>query len=357
MAIAMNLQNLVIENLSAVLTDGSGQSWGHALWSWLRGLVIQLWQAWGGTRGRLSLFHLTLSVLLAAVIYWWTVAPKRHFELKKCLGYLFPKSIYTSRSAGLDCVMYLFNFAFSPSKFLFPGLSVYVVATAVVAYLSSHLGVAPWRLQSTTLSALILGGLTLLAFDFSTYWGHRWQHEVKFLWAFHRVHHSAEVLTPITLARVHPLASVLGALLDFVIVGVPMGVASYFLAPDVGPLAASATSMGFKILTALGANLRHSHVWFSFGPVLGRILVSPAMHQLHHSRENRHWDRNYGEFFAFWDVMFKSAYLPREKEEFGLGLNGETVQPHDTFLKMLYEPFVYIWKNCRPGRAPAANTG
>ena len=37
------------------------------------------------------------------------------------------------------------------------------------------------------------------------YWGHRWSHEIPFLWRFHSVHHSAEEVDFMINTRAHPL--------------------------------------------------------------------------------------------------------------------------------------------------------
>ncbi|MDP6189284.1 MAG: sterol desaturase family protein, partial [Gammaproteobacteria bacterium] len=48
-----------------------------------------------------------------------------------------------------------------------------------------------------------------IASDFSRYWLHRWMHQSRWLWPIHRLHHTAQALTPITFYRIHPLESLL----------------------------------------------------------------------------------------------------------------------------------------------------
>jgi sterol desaturase/sphingolipid hydroxylase (fatty acid hydroxylase superfamily) len=98
----------------------------------------------------------------------------------------------------------------------------------------------------------------------------------------------------------------------------------------------------YFLFNMLGGNLRHSHVWVSFGPVMSRIFISPAMHQIHHSREQRHYDSNYGEVFAIWDWLFGTIYIPKEKEAIEFGLSDEhgnrIEQPHATLRDALLVP-------------------
>ena len=45
----------------------------------------------------------------------------------------------------------------------------------------------------------------MLLFDLGYWIGHRAMHEIPLLWEFHKTHHAAEVLTPVTSARSHPV--------------------------------------------------------------------------------------------------------------------------------------------------------
>ncbi|MEM9145890.1 MAG: sterol desaturase family protein, partial [Pseudomonadota bacterium] len=94
-----------------------------------------------------------------------------------------------------------------------------------------------------------------------------------------------------------------------------------------------------------------SHVWLSYGPVLEHVFISPAQHQIHHSRAVRHHNKNYGEIFAFWDWMFGTLYVPKRHEvlEFGLAdAAGRAIeQPHPTLARALFVPFVESWQAIR----------
>jgi sterol desaturase/sphingolipid hydroxylase (fatty acid hydroxylase superfamily) len=66
------------------------------------------------------------------------------------------------------------------------------------------------------------------------------------------------------------------------------------------------------------ANLRHSHIWISFGR-LEKIFISPAQHQIHHSVGNS--NANLGSIFSIWDGILGTRMYSGEKRklEFGLG--------------------------------------
>ena len=158
------------------------------------------------------------------------------------------------------------------------------------------------------------------------------------------MHHSAEVLTPLTLYRKHPVYDLLGTLLRGLLIGITTGVVLYAFFGKVNVYVIGGANLVYCAFNFVGSNLRHSHVWLSYGPVLERVFISPAQHQIHHSRAMRHRDRNYGEVFALWDWMFGTLYVPRERETLEIGLadaaGNALPQPHGSLRAALLVPFV-----------------
>ncbi|MCX7287516.1 MAG: sterol desaturase family protein, partial [Rhodobacterales bacterium] len=109
---------------------------------------------------------------------------------------------------------------------------------------------------------------------------------------------------------------------------------------DVAVLAG--TNAFLAILNLATNNLKHSHIWMRFPPWLEHILISPAQHQVHHSIDPRHFNRNYGDILAFWDWIFGTLYIPQSDEQirFGLGdADGVPIaQRHPTLRASLVEP-------------------
>ena len=77
------------------------------------------------------------------------------------------------------------------------------------------------------------------------------------------------------------------------------------------------------------ANLRHSHIWISFGR-LERVFISPAQHQIHHSVGNS--NANLGSIFSVWDGLLGTrTYSGQKRElEFGLGPEEHESQEKET---------------------------
>jgi len=75
-------------------------------------------------------------------------------------------------------------------------------------------------------------------------------------------------------------------------------------------------------------------MWIAFRGMLGRIFVSPAHHQVHHSANPKHFNKNFGSCLALWDWMFGTLYVPEEPLTFGFPgqptahtVKGELIDP------------------------------
>jgi sterol desaturase/sphingolipid hydroxylase (fatty acid hydroxylase superfamily) len=239
------------------------------------------------------------------------------------LRFLFPKQIYLHRSARVDYAVFIANRVFTPAILitrLWTGASLAAGTTALLTFLlgaSAPITLPPvWGIALFTF-------MSTLVFDLGDYLSHALHHRIPLLWEFHKLHHSAEVLTPITTARVHPVEQIVGALVPMPIVAVFTGIFGYWLGQRPEPLLFFGAQAVPVVFFAAGYHLRHSHVWLSWGWLINHVLISPAQHQIHHSRSPEHWDCNYGFVFAIWDWMFGTLYVPRTREVLHFGVAGE----------------------------------
>ena len=179
----------------------------------------------------------------------------------------------------------------------------------------------------------------LVAVDFAEFFWHYLTHRVGWLWELHKAHHSAEVLNPITDSRFHPVDFLGSALFEMSALAVVEGTFMYYFDGSI------VTWTVFSI-TAIAVFLGvtniffHSHIWISFGPAVNHLLISPAQHQIHHSVLPQHRDKNLGAIFAFWDYLFGTLYVPRERETFPVGLADGEGNPHTTLRKFYVDPLV-----------------
>jgi sterol desaturase/sphingolipid hydroxylase (fatty acid hydroxylase superfamily) len=292
---------------------------------------------------RVGLLSIAAGVLFAALAYGLHVRPWG--GPKAFLSWLAPRAVRSHASALVDLKIYLFTVAAKPAGLLLFGATVAGASGAAARLLTDAFGTRSAWLGSGPLAYAALTAALFVAFDLSTYITHRLSHEVPALWAFHRVHHSAEVLTPLTLLRKHPVYDALSGAMDIVLVAPLQGLILYLWGLETTNLAIGGLTVAFGAFSWAGGVLRHSHVWLSFGPVGDRIIVSPATHQIHHSTAVGHWNRNYGEVLAIWDVMFGTACLtPRTPEPLAFGLGDGRPQPHPNLVEAMVEPFRYAWR-------------
>lgn len=186
---------------------------------------------------------------------------------------------------------------------------------------------------------VLSAGYTLalfVAWDASRYALHRLMHEAPLLWQFHQVHHSAEVLTPFTFHRVHPVESALYDVRGALVGGTLAGVAFWlFRGAAVEWTVLGVHAVGLA-LDAVSGNLRHSHVWWSFGARVERWLISPAQHQLHHAVDG---DRaNYGTWLACWDRLAGSLVLAPSAPPAAYGLPPDARNHRDDLPSALLGP-------------------
>lgn len=219
-------------------------------------------------------------------------------------------------------------------------LSFDVVSKAVANGLTTAFGPRePAPIPDVAARVLITVGV-FLAYELG-YWLDHWlSHKVPFLWEFHRVHHSAEHLTPLTVWRVHPVETLKFANILILSTGAANGAGAYLLTSGVTPYAISGTNVILLAFAYGLVHLQHSHVWLPFTGWLGRVIQSPAHHQIHHSSDRAHHNRNFGSCLAIWDWMFGTLHVPsRERESLRFGVDARHAEAH-TVTAMLIDPFV-----------------
>lgn len=185
-------------------------------------------------------------------------------------------------------------------------VSAQLVVTMSVAFTlqqnfgSVNLIQLPWLLIAAVFTAVFF-----VAEDLSRFLLHRAMHRIPFLWRYHKTHHSAQILTPLTLHRVHPIEICLYYARGVLVFGIVSGVFIYVFGSKLSALdILGVDALGF-LFNMVAANLRHSHIWLSFGR-FERVFISPAQHQIHHSTAPEHHDTNFGTCLAVWDRLFGS---------------------------------------------------
>ena len=314
--------------------------------------------------------YVVSSLLIAAAVLTWRsrVATRRGADAD--LARPLSRALWWHRSARADYALYLANALILPLVLtpLLPSIGTVCAAlgspdclsgaTSAGMQASGAVGASVAINDAAAIALRIIWTLLFfIALEFGRFLAHCLLHDCPALWAFHRLHHSAQVLTPITAFRAHPVELLImawGPLASTAVVTLIFNRLS-------GHPVESFTFLGLHLLLALTNlidNLRHSSVWVSYGKRVGRWLISPAHHQLHHSCEPRHMGCNRGFTLALWDRLYGTLYIPGiEPESFRLGL-GDASEPAWHRLTHAYlQPFreclscLVAWVRGRPRNA------
>jgi sterol desaturase/sphingolipid hydroxylase (fatty acid hydroxylase superfamily) len=252
---------------------------------------------------RLSVWLLVLMVVFVPL--------ERLFEIDR--QKIFRKSFPT------DLGYYFLNSLLPKALLVFP-MALLAWGLRHVVPSGLHLFVAGMPTAMRLAAALVVG-------EVGYYWGHRWTHEVPFLWRFHSIHHSAEQIDWLVNTRAHPLDIVFVRLCSFVPM-IALGLAQPMMGKrlDVVPLLVMliGTLWGFFI----HANLRWRFGW------LGLLVSTPAFHHWHHTNDE-HVNKNYASMLPIMDKVFGTWYMPKKQwpSKYGVdgtiapGLAGQLVQP------------------------------
>ena len=258
----------------------------------------------------------------------------------------FSKDIWWHPSARADYRFYIVNAILFPLIFGPVLISGAWLAGALTGWLSALFGAGP-ALSGGVWVTVLYSVLFFLLYDFGRFLGHYVQHRFDVLWQFHKVHHSAEVLTPFSNARAHPVDLLCMWTFPHAFTGAALGVFGYLFAEPVGIYTYLGLHVAIFAYNIVG-NLRHTHIWLSYGPRLSQVFLSPAMHQIHHSTEERHFGRNIGYALSIWDGLFGTLYVPRNGEErFEIGLGDGSDARYRGVWRMYVLPLVDIAEGFR----------
>lgn len=156
----------------------------------------------------------------------------------------------------------------------------------------------PWKWEIGWTSLLV----ALILADFIHYWTHRWEHEIRLLWAHHSVHHSSHVYNYSTALRVVFIRTFYDSVyyLPLVLLGVHPLLIFLSLA-----------------MIAFYQIWLHTELIRTLGP-LEWVLNTPSHHRVHHGSNEIYLDKNYGGILILWDRMFGTFQREEEQAVYGL---------------------------------------
>lgn len=272
---------------------------------------------------------------------------RRSVKYAVILRAFFPRWLYRNASFRADVAFLLFNVVAFAALFGWAIVSAKFVSSAVSATLTDQLGVSAGIGVNSVAGKILATAALFIAYELAYWVDHYLSHRIPLLWEFHKVHHTAEVLSPLTNFRVHPVDTIVFSNILGLFIGVTQGGLTYL---KIGIPFAEGTNMIFLAFVWVIGHLQHSHVWIPVTGVFGRIILSPAHHQIHHSDNPKHFDRNFGSCLSIWDWLFGTLHMPeRHRERLSFGV-GRRTAAHHSFVGTVFTPFVMAWRRMRPVR-------
>ena len=180
-------------------------------------------------------------------------------------------------------------------------------------------GILPGKGLAAALAAFVV-------FDGWMYLWHRLNHRHRFLWRFHRAHHSDTEVDATTAFRFHP-----GEIAMSTLARIPV----YLLLGG-----GSAVVPTYEAVLSVVTLFHHANIALPPGldGSLRRIIVTPGMHRIHHSDLRTETDSNYSSIFSFWDRLFGSFRF-RADGDLVMGLETHREKRWQSLAGMLLTPF------------------
>ena len=251
--------------------------------------------------------------------------------------FAFPRRVFLHPSARLDYKLYVIN-----SFLLATVLGLFVLGAQewknlFLGAIERAIGPGAQGGMPSWSVFFLTTGCQLLALDFGYWLAHFAFHKSPVLWEFHKVHHSAEVMTPATELRQHPVELIVFPLVYGLTSGATYAVMIHVFGAEAQMLGLFGQNLILVTHLATFHHLRHSHVRMPFNGLWGKLLHSPAHHHIHHSAAPHHFDKNLGFLFSLWDWMFGTLHVPdpRERIILGIGVEGET---HSSVAQVMWQP-------------------
>lgn len=316
----------------------------HTIWTWLGLIVAPVVTLLSGFPRLVGLLWVLTPMIAGVAIaalyyrYFWRSCGKP-LRFKRVFGLIFPRRFITHRSHRLDGMLLISNMFVFGVMFGWAVLSYMTVKAATTAVWVAAFGAGPILVVPVSIAIAIATVMLFLAYEFAYWLDHYLAHRLPILWEFHKVHHSAEALSPLTNYRVHPVDSVVFYNICALVIGAMGGTLGYVFGESLQPMTLLGMNAIMCVFVYLVVQLQHSQVWIPFTGLLGRILASPAHHQIHHSTDPIHFNKNLGSCLVVFDWAFGTLHVPkRQRERLTFGVDAGVAETH-TLTNALISPF------------------
>lgn len=296
---------------------------------------------------------LVWATVVAAALVTYVQSRPASASLRDLWRHVLPAGTLSHPSARADFLFWLSRKITMP--LMVAPLALSTVAAGSVAYSLLAMAFGPAG-QVGPAGTAMLCAFTLsmmVAYDLSYYIYHYLCHHVPVLWELHKVHHSAQVMVGVTKDRVHPIDEVLNRCWNGLIPGFTYGVWLFFALDPVEVTLFGLNAYFIRGLLMMDV-VRHTHMTLSYGRWLNNIFLCPYYHQLHHSIDPAHYNRNFGLLFSFWDRVFGTLEIPAPGQSFTFGLANQEHDEYQSVVRLHVVPVRKIvalgwdWLQARP---------
>ena len=237
--------------------------------------------------------------------------------------------------SSLESIVPLYRFRGSRFSHAMPNVSLTLIVLLLNAALASLSARASGIVVANEIGLLFLVhlpawaniGVGIAALDLFAWLAHVAMHKSTWGWRFHRVHHSEDEVDVTTAFRQHPGETVwriLWQLFAIAALGIPLWVVVVYL-----------------LISALNAQFEHANVRVpeAIDRVVRLLFVTPGMHKVHHSRDQKETDSNYANIFSLWDRLFGTYTDNVDFAALRYGLDGFDEQKTRNLRGLLTMPF------------------
>ena len=158
--------------------------------------------------------------------------------------------------------------------------------------------------------------LSFLVLDLLLYFWHQASHRFDCLWMFHKVHHNDPYLNVTTAFRIH--------LLELLAITALKAAYIILLGIDQVMLLTNEAIITFFVM------FHHTNISVRSEQLLGRVIIVPSLHRVHHSTQRNEHDRNYGAVLSLWDRLFGTLV---ELKPAATGIKGHSPQDFISLVK------------------------
>ena len=190
---------------------------------------------------------------------------------------------------------------------------------------------------TSNLSLILVFIIAILLSDFANYLKHRIDHR-QIMWELHEFHHSAtqmNILSNYRHTQLERISQIIPLFPIFCFTGFLMN-----LSLERGSYSTFIIYGLYLIFNKAFNILGHSNMIYIYPKPLSWIFMSPSLHLIHHSNNPKHFDKNFGFVFVFWDKLF-GTYLDETnlKDIYGFGVEGTKYNNYHPIYAYFILPF------------------